>query len=549
MQKTSREIAGLPIQQAVRYLLGISVVGLSFFISFLYLSRDIFFDDAFMFIRYAYNLAEHGVFGWNADEAAYGCTSTGYVFSNYLFIKTGIASLIDQDKLLVLQSVIYFLLALLIMHNSNLLILGKEHAYRWEISLGVLLLLLFNPLMRRNLTGMDTMMSLMSNALLIFAAYNYERKKEIKNILLLAFSAYFSFFVRPDNGIYAALFPVLFIFLNGKNWKDVFAFSGLFSLMMLGDTLIKYFYFGAVLPIPFYVKKGAFYEAYLGIDLWNTWQYLADFILYGLPFFLVGMLFFRGKAFSKAWAFLLPFILTQLYFLRTVPVMGFESRLLLPSLPFVLAFALLGINEWIKENYRWRKKDAIWALGISMGLLLGIFLLSWGGKAYFQQKKAIAQEKAKDFDLQLPPRLDNDSLAWYAVELMNELVEEAGDEHFVFAASEHGFLSSQHADKRILCLVGLHNTSSLSGKALNAEQMQSSLQDYKPDLIWMPHYDYPALNYYLAKAPFFEQNYDWYPELLDFGIAVKRDSPYREKLMMKLREFYPEYGFELQVSH
>ena len=140
MQKTSREIAGLPIQQAVRYLLGISVMGLSLFISFLYLSRDIFFDDAFMFIRYAYNLAEHGVFGWNAEEAAYGCTSTGYVFSNYLFIKTGIANFLAQDKLLVLQSVLYFLLALIFLHKSNLLILTKENAYRWEISLGVLLL-------------------------------------------------------------------------------------------------------------------------------------------------------------------------------------------------------------------------------------------------------------------------------------------------------------------------------------------------------------------------------------------------------------------------
>ena len=78
--------------------------------------------------------------------------------------------------------------------------------------------------------------------------------------------------------------------------------------------------------------------------------------------------------------------------------------------------------------------------------------------------------------------------------------------------------------------------------------MQASLEEYRPDLIWMPHYDYPALNYYLVKAPFFEEHYDWYPELLDFGIAVKRDSPYQEKIMAKLREFYPEYGFEAQVS-
>ena len=432
MQKTSREIAGVPIQKAVRYFLGISVVGLSLFISFLYLSRDIFFDDAFMFIRYAHNLAEHGVFGWNADEAAYGCTSTGYVFSNYLLIKTGVAGLLSQEKLLVLQSVFYFLLALFFIHKSNLLILTKENMFRWEISLAVLLLVVLNPLLRRNLTGMDSMMSLMSNALLIFAAYNYKTKRDRNSILLLAISAYFTFFVRPDNGIYAALFSLLFIFLHGRKWKDIFVFSGLFALLMLGDTLIKYFYFGAILPIPFYVKNGAFYEAYLGIDLWNTWQYLADFILYGLPFFLVGILFFRGKTFSKAWAFILPFILTQLYFLRTVPVMGFESRLLLPSLPFVLGFAMLGIQEWKERGWSWGKKDSLKSSLILFGLILGIFLLNWGGKAYFQQKKEIAQEKAQAFDLGLPPRSGNDSLAWFAVELMNELVEESGDKDFVF---------------------------------------------------------------------------------------------------------------------
>ncbi|MDW3649926.1 MAG: hypothetical protein R8P61_22835 [Bacteroidia bacterium] len=546
MQKTSREIAGLPIQKVVRYLLGISVVGLSLFISFLYLSRDIFFDDAFMFIRYAYNLAEHGVFGWNADEAAYGCTSTGYVFSNYLLIKTGLATFFSQENLLVLQSVIYFLLALLFIHKSNFLILDKGNPFRWEISLGILLLILLNPLMRRNLTGMDTMMSLMSNALLIYAAYLYDRKKDLKNILILAIAAYFTFFVRPDNGLYAALFPLLFMY--GNKWKDLFLFCGFFAFLMIGDMLIKYVYFGAVLPIPFYVKNGAFYEAYLGIDLWNTWQYLADFMLYALPFFLASVFYFRANIFSKGWAFILPFILTQLYFLRTVPVMGFESRLLLPSLPFVVAFVGVGINGWMKEGGGWGKKDSTRVVLILLGLVFSIALLHRGGKAYFQQKKELALSQAEAFDLELPPRTDNDSLAWYAVELMNELVEEAGDKDFVFAASEHGFLSSQHSDKRILCLVGLHNSRSLNGKALNAEEMELSLKEYEPDLIWMPHYDYPALNYYLVKAAYFEQNYDWYPDLLDFGLAVKKDSPYREKLMEKLREFYPEYTFEAKLS-
>ncbi|MEL6252572.1 MAG: hypothetical protein AAFR87_11225 [Bacteroidota bacterium] len=544
MQKTSREIAGMPIQKAIRYFLGIAVISLSLFISFLYLSRNIFFDDAFMFIRYAHNLAEHGVFGWNADEAAYGCTSTGYVFSNYILLKTGIASLLSQDKLLVLQSVCFFLLGLFLIQKSNLLILDKKNPYRREISLLVLLLVLLNPLMRRNLTGMDTMMSLMSNALLIYATFNYEQKKELKPVILLAFAAYFTFFVRPDNGFYAALFPLLFMFLSGSRWKDMFIFSGLFALMILGDSLIKHFYFGAVLPIPFYVKNGSFYEAYLGIGLWNTWQYLADFILYGLPFFLLGLLFFGGKSSSRAWAFLLPFILTQLYFLRTVPVMGFESRLLLPSLPFIAAFAVIGIDKWMKEGLIWGRKEIMQASLILCGLLLLIFSLRWGGNAYFQLKKELALEKAQQFDLELPGRTDNDSLAWYAVELMNELIAEAGDKDFVFAATEHGFLSSQHSDKKILCLVGLHNTASLEGKALNADQMERYLSAYDPDLIWMPHYDYPALNYYLVKAPYFEKYYDWYPELLDFGLAVKRDSPYREKVMRKLREFYPGYVFE-----
>ncbi|MEM6802023.1 MAG: hypothetical protein AAF696_11510 [Bacteroidota bacterium] len=543
MQNNSQEIFGLPVQTGLRYFLGLTVIGLSLLIAFLYLSRNIFFDDAFMFIRYAHNLLEYGVFGWNPEEAAYGCTSMGYVFSNYLFLLTGLDDLLGQARFLVLESVFYFFLALIFIHKSNLLILDKKPAIRWEVSFGVLLLVLLNPLLRRNLTGMDTMMSLWGNALLVYTAFIYYRKRTQKSLLLFALAAYFSFFIRPDNGLYATIFPILFILIWGEGKKELPPFLLGFGSLMNLDSLIKYLYFGAILPIPFYVKNQGFYEAYLGIDLWNAWKYLADFMLDALPFFVISYFFKNTSGIRRSLPFLLPFVLTQLYFTQAVQVMGFESRLLLPSLPFIIADSLISLNFWQKEDEYSPKKvvEAIILPVCLVGSLILIFNL-WGRQKINKQKLQ-ALENAKAYELNLPPKVDNDSLAWYAVVLVNELIEEVGDEDFVFAASEHGFLSSQHTDKRILCLVGLHNTESLKGKALNSTEMQLSLEKYQPDLIWMPHPDYPALNYYLIHAPYFQSNYDFYPDLLDFGIAIRRGGIYQEKIIEKLQALYPNKTF------
>lgn len=535
-----RQILGKPIQDILRYLLFLAVISLSLAIAWIYLSRDIFFDDAFMFIRYAENLLRHGVFGWNAEEAAYGCTSVGYVFSTAFFIKTGLLNLMTQAKFLQAQSLFYLVLALFFLYKSSLLILGNEKNYKQEMSLLFMLLLLLNPLLRRNITGMDATMALFANSLLVFAAFSYHRKAKDTYLYFLIFAAYLSFFVRPDNGLYATIFPFLFLWVFGKNRRDLLVFSLGLGVILLVDSLSKYLYFGAILPIPFYVKTPGFYEAYLGIDLWNTWHYLAEFILYSSPFIFLGILLYKKDYLKKILPFLIPLILTQAYHLQAVAVMGYDARLLLPSLPYLVAIALIildsyeGILSFKQPKLLVRAALAVSCIGLSyVGLLSG-------GAAVYEHKKGQALKAAEKFDMGLPERASHDSLAWNSIVHLSEMVQEIGDEHFVLAASEHGYLSAQNPDTKILCLIGLHNTLSLSGKALDQEGMELSLQRYKPDLIWMYQYNYPSLTYALMRSPSFQENYDYYHDLLDLGLAIRKDSPYAEKIRDYLNRIYPD---------
>src|SRR5438105_14248162 len=55
---------------------------------FFHLKKGCHFDDAYMFMRYADNIINHHVYGWNPGEKAFGCTSIVYTFFIAL-IKSG----------------------------------------------------------------------------------------------------------------------------------------------------------------------------------------------------------------------------------------------------------------------------------------------------------------------------------------------------------------------------------------------------------------------------------------------------------------------------
>jgi hypothetical protein len=139
----------------------------------------------------------------------------------------------------------------------------------------------------------------------------------------------------------------------------------------------------------------------------------------------------------------------------------------------------------------------------------------------WKMNKAIAQASHVPRDYPLPsPIPSTQAIEYNAVIDINQLLQRYPGKMKI-AATEYGYLGASNPDVPILDLCGLHNKE-IATKGYN----DSILAKFSPDLIWMCHTDYTALYRQIVKGTYFQEAYEFHPELLVFGLAIKRSSPY-----------------------
>lgn len=495
-----------------------------------------FFDDAFMFLRYAKLLDAHGSMGWNAGEKTYGLTSLPYgLFVAFLY-QLFPAGWLADEKFLSLCSVIWGSIGLWAVYRAVKLALTDSLLAGKQIEVGTLIVLLSAATLRGNLfTGMDTMMAFAANGLLLWAGLHYGRTRNPAPLLLFALTAWFSFSVRPDNGLYALGFPVLFLWLQ-SGWKRPL---WLFLLYWFGlvalDSGLRFAYFGQLLPLSFYAKSLGFYAGYLGISLWEIADYLRAIAFDMSPFLLLALAFFQPRNGRTIVPYVLPLVLTVAYYFTVVQIMGFDARYYVPSLPFLILACLVSLREcWQGASF----PPLNWLAPVL--LVPAVFLLTLLSGRY-QQQMIREAERLSTSRFPLPVAYTQNpfpTLEWYpAQQAMSRIVAQL-PRPLTIGASEYGMLGNQFPEVRIVCLVGLHNTP-LARQGCSPENMNDLLRRDPMDLIWMPHTDYTQLHHSLLQAPVFAADYDFLPGALDYGVAIRRESPYYAAILCLLRV---EYG-------
>ena len=90
----------------------------------------------------------------------------------------------------------------------------------------------------------------------------------------------------------------------------------------------------------------------------------------------------------------------------------------------------------------------------------------------------------------------------------------------ILAASEYGYIGSQRPGTTILDLLGLQDR-------LIAQNGFSPAELFKrdPDLIWLPHPDYSRILQQILDSKEFRTEYEYYPGMYTYGIAIRRESP------------------------
>jgi hypothetical protein len=101
------------------------------------------------------------------------------------------------------------------------------------------------------------------------------------------------------------------------------------------------------------------------------------------------------------------------------------------------------------------------------------------------------------------------------------------------ALSEHGRIGAAAPQVLLDDLVALHDPEfAHHGFSAGVEL------DRAPDMIWMPHVAYTKIWRELMTDPRLWRDYDVWPDALLYGVAIRRDSPRRERILAGYRELW-----------
>jgi hypothetical protein len=502
------------------------------------LQRSFFFDDAFMFYRYAVNLRNGLGIAWNPDGiATYGLTSQLWL----LFVLPFTFLPFEAQPALRLASCLTGAAAFIVMgvtvarHATSLFLRSPAVAIAC-----VALPLLAVGAFRLNLaSGMDTMVSLLANAVLVCLLHAWLARPDRAGAFAVGLSAFVAVLARPDSGLCGLAVPFLaWALLSEKRRLDHLVGLIVLPALLVGvELVVCRWYYGVPLPLGFYAKSAHSYEGFQSLE--SGVRYIFEFSTCCLLYLAALLVTVRREHLPRLAAFLLPVAATFAYLLTVRQIMGFGGRFYIPYLPYLIVPALLIADGAMARDPR--------RTVIRTGLVLvALCLVYVGARPYWLRWSEAYARSRLDPAIALPT-LDTaaggpaiipglDILPVVVDDIVAHLPAGA-----TMAASEVGYLGVR-MHGTLIDLVGLNDTAI----GMRGFDMPSFLAR-KPDLVWFPHGDYTGLRRQILSDTSFRQQYVIILGF-DFGMAIRRDSPYRAQIdslaQAAWKKLYPSYSMD-----
>jgi hypothetical protein len=502
------------------------------------------FDDAYVYVRYAIHLLAGQGLAWNPGEGSvYGVTSLLHL-GVVALVKTILPSLTPAAVLQVASggSAIGFLAALVA--TAALCSQHPRLQRNWIFWTAVILALVaFREAFGFHAsTGMDTMVSALANAAVVFATLQFARAPKRSRAFLAALASLLAVLARPDNLFCALLCPVLAVVLFAPKSKGkplaMFAliFGGLLAALVLAEWLLL----GSPLPLSFFAKQPWYYGGFAGEFTWNPFLFLKVFALSAWPFVGALILFADREGLRRAVALLLPPLATMVVLCRFNQIMGHLGRFYYPFLPFFVAAGVLEFDAWLGRMRTGRAASAAamaWRTGMAIGVILvGSLSLSLAADRYSGRARTQTLVSFDGFHTSAQtslPELDS----WQAARAIADMAM-AAPAGTSFAMSEHGLPGAMASQITIIDLLGLHDTYFARHGFSAAEFFRR-----RPDVIWLPHSDHTQMLRDILGSEEFWNHYVFYPEAFFHGIALRTDSPnftrLEELLSAQWQKAYP----------
>lgn len=477
-----------------------------------------------MFLRYAKHFLAGRGFSWNVDDGpVYGATSTLHLAFVTAMRRT---TSIPDDQLLIAASFIPAMLAVGVLVSLGFLILRESALRRAWVPLAIVPALLLSPRFQyHSRTGMETMLSLLCNAIVIVCVVWFVHRRSRASLALCVVAAYASYLTRPDNGLVCLLCPPLFFIAADRRLrKAAGVYAICFLVILVADLFLKARVFGDAIPLSLFAKRTGFYANYLGGFRWNVARYILIFAAEAALWLVLMIAAADRRVVPRIAALLGPVVLTFASFFAVVQIMGFGARFYFPFLPFVIAAALIAVDscsDWrswfAMAQSTWRLRAALVAVAVLMSLDYPRSLATRAWQRYVIGSPT-ASVPERTYVTHAPSKLPS----VMGFEITRNVTAFLGDAPpgTSVATSEHGYLGSTVPDVAVIDVVGLHDRA-IARNGFSAEYLFSR----HPDVIWFPPRDYSRLIKDILDSSTFALRYAYFPGAFEHGLAIDTTSP------------------------
>lgn len=515
----------------------------------LFLNPVHFFDDAYMFIRYA--RIWHLGYGesWNIGEGpVYGNTSQLHFL--VVLLLTSFAQL-SNEMVIKLSSYIPSLLLMLWLPwfcARHAIFIADRPLYQrllfWTATICPFVYW-FTPYAYHFLTGMDTALSVLMHLLLIDVVLTYGKRittiGDSKTILfIIAFILYLSFAARPENILPCGLFVMLYFSLCLKKYRPLVLVIFTAGIFILLDGLFKFLYFNDVVPLAFYSKKVDYLEGFAAYVQNHPLLPVSHFLVLLWPLFVIQYFCGEKKHLNLLLVFSIPVAVITLYFLSMMSIMNIRLRYEYPFVFYIITATIMvssKLNFASNDKSLWIKKSAI-ALSF-LAVLMVLRINSAHLVRYFMDENPVCNMGMLNSPIEIDRNKykGNEGLV-HMSDFLQQLP--AGTK---VVMTEHGYVGANNPHINIIDVIGLHSRyiahNGFSVDWLFAQQ---------PDAIWVPHWNYTCLNNKIFSRTEFWDHYVLYPLLFNWGIALRKDSPHYDvmlkSLTAKVSVLYPDVDLD-----
>jgi hypothetical protein len=497
------------------------------------------FDDAYMFARYAMNV-RHGLgVSWNLDGVhTYGQTSPlwGMVVVVLSYLPVGAWKMLSVGSWLCAVGAVVAM-AWAVAVNAR----GELFRSTWRVLPWVALPLTFATAFTGNMgTGMETMLAVMLAAMFVGMVLRWSRGEMRAEWVALVGLALFM--TRPDAALAIVLMPLLLFVLmpSGKRVSggNVARLVGWFLLGVVVELVVCKVYFHTALPLSFYMKSRHGYEGYRAV--WHP-ELLMIAFLAGSELYLVAMILLGRKA---DWRLIVcsvtPAVVTFAYLGSVTQIMGFNARYYAPYFAFFVVPALLVIDRWmadgdVRVEEQWPGK-ALWVRGlVTAAVMVGFLVMSSEAvQGKIRKTEARVHFEYEPAQVEMAAKTPLPMIPWEVMMTdFTDLLAAPLPRGATVAATEVGYLGERAQQVNVIDLAGLNdNEIALRGFDVRALLVR------KPDVIWMPNVEYTYQNALMMSDPELLREYDVYAGAANYGLAIRKDSPYRAEIDRQMVEFW-----------